>query len=103
MKSININQLNELLTNQEVDEILDVRTLGEIQEGIIQGAKHFDVMKPDFKTLVDTLDKSKAYAVTCRSGARSMQAIMHMQSLGFEKLYNLEGGMMLWNGEKVMP
>ena len=48
------------------------------------------------------LDKTKSYYVYCRSGGRSGQACMIMNSIGFEKAYNLMGGFMEWQGEKTI-
>jgi len=81
--------------------IIDVRTEDEIAEGMIENAHHLNIFNPDFMDKIDVFDKSKTYVMVCRSGARSGQACMKMMGLGFEKLYNLEGGMMNWTGEIV--
>jgi rhodanese-related sulfurtransferase len=36
--------------------------------------------------------------VYCRSGVRSAKACQMMGSQGFEKLYNLDGGILEWTG-----
>jgi len=78
---------------------IDVRTAEEVAEGAIEGAlTGFDWNSGEFYDQVDDLDPSKEYALICRSGARSMQAAMVLESMGFEHLYNLKGGMMAWNG-----
>jgi rhodanese-related sulfurtransferase len=35
--------------------------------------------------------------IHCRSGMRSMQACMMLESLGFQKTVNLAGGIIAWN------
>ena len=83
--------------------LLDVRTLEEVQQGHIPGAKHLDIMNPGaFMEGAKDLDKTKSYYVYCRSGGRSGQACMIMNSIGFEKAYNLMGGFMEWQGEKTI-
>ena len=83
--------------------LLDVRTLEEVQQGQIPGAKHLDIMNAGaFMEGAKDLDKTKSYYVYCRSGGRSGQACMIMNSIGFEKAYNLMGGFMEWQGEKTI-
>jgi len=82
--------------------VLDVRTDAEIAEGIIPNAIHLDIYKGQgFIYALEELDKSKSYYVYCRSGNRSGQACQIMEELGFEKTYNLEGGMLQWTGDVV--
>ena len=42
------------------------------------------------------LDKSKTYAVYCHSGRRSGIAVGKMADAGFTKLFNLDGGIQVW-------
>lgn len=84
--------------------ILDVRTEGECNEGIIPKAINIDFHKGQgFVYQIDELDKSKSYYVYCRSGARSEQACHLMNQMGFENTFNLLGGIMQWQGEMVSP
>ncbi|TRW23950.1 rhodanese-like domain-containing protein [Flavobacterium zepuense] len=84
--------------------ILDVRTEDEWNEGIIPGAINIDIYKGQgFIDALEELDKSKTYYVYCRSGARSGNACNVMNQLGFEKAYNLSGGIMQWQGPVVEP
>ena len=82
--------------------ILDVRTPAEFQQGFIPEATNIDIyLGQKFVEEVEKLDKTKNYYVYCRSGARSGQACNIMNSLGIEKAYNLQGGIMAWQGEVV--
>jgi len=84
--------------------ILDVRTEDEWNEGIIPGAINIDIYKGQgFIDALEELDKNKTYYVYCRSGARSGNACNVMNQLGFEKAYNLSGGIMQWQGPVVEP
>jgi rhodanese-related sulfurtransferase len=76
--------------------ILDVRTPGEFAEGYIEGARMIDFQGGSFETEIASLDKNATYAVYCRSGNRSGQAIKIMQDAGFLNLFNLEGGVIDW-------
>lgn len=80
--------------------ILDVRTQDEVDQGIIPNAIHMDIHNGQgFIDQLETLDKEKTYYVYCRSGARSAQACAIMEQIGFNKAYNLLGGIMNWQGE----
>jgi rhodanese-related sulfurtransferase len=76
--------------------ILDVRTPGEFAEGYIEGARMIDFQGGSFETEIASLDKDVTYAVYCRSGNRSGQAVKIMQDAGFLNLFNLEGGVIDW-------
>lgn len=79
--------------------ILDVRTEEEFESGYIKGALNMDILAGgDFLASIDTLDKSKPYFVYCRSGARSAQACQLMSQKGFIAVYNLDGGVLNWQG-----
>lgn len=78
---------------------LDVRTSGEFNSGHIAGAQNIDWNGPDFATAVAHLDKDQPYLVYCASGRRSSEAMDKMQSLGFKRLYNLEGGIQSWQSQ----
>ena len=75
---------------------LDVRTPGEFNEGYIDGALLIDFQSGNFENEIASLDKSKTYAVYCRSGNRSGQAVKVMSDAGFTNLYNLNGGVIDW-------
>lgn len=80
--------------------ILDVRTPEEVEEGYIPNASNIDIyLGQDFLAELEKLDKSKNYYVYCRSGNRSRQACAIMNSVGFDNAYNLEGGILEWEGE----
>ena len=80
--------------------VLDVRTQGEVDEGIIPNSIHIDIYEGQgFIYKLEELDKTKNYYVYCRSGNRSGQACSIMNQLGFENAYNLIGGFNDWHGE----
>jgi rhodanese-related sulfurtransferase len=76
--------------------ILDVRTPGEFMTGHIQGALNIDFESGSFESQIESLDKNGTYAVYCRSGNRSGQAVKVMQDAGFKNIYNLDGGVIDW-------
>jgi rhodanese-related sulfurtransferase len=79
--------------------VLDVRTADEYQEGHVSGAINIDVQSDDFDQKVQLLNKENPVYIYCRSGKRSQKAGAILQNLGFTKIYDLEGGILSWQGE----
>jgi phage shock protein E len=79
--------------------VLDVRTKEEVEKGVIPGAVNIDFKSESFEEQIKKLDKRKTYFVYCKGGARSSKAADVMKSLGFRKLYQLEGGFDAWKEE----
>jgi phage shock protein E len=75
---------------------LDVRTPAEFAEGYIEGARLIDFQSGNFENEIATLDKNATYAVYCRSGNRSGQAVKVMQDAGFTNVFNMNGGVIDW-------
>lgn len=101
VKSVNTEQFSKLLLLDNV-QVLDVRTAEEYEGGHIEDAVNIDVLKDDFKAKAAKLDKSKPVLVYCRSGKRSMKAASTLESMGFTRIVNLDGGMLAWE-EDDMP
>ena len=90
----------ELQSQTPESVILDVRTEEEFESGYIKDALNLDIRGgAEFMSSIEELDKSKAYFVYCRSGARSGQACQLMEQMGFAQVYNLEGGVLAWEGD----
>lgn len=103
MENLNQAQWLEKIQNDPAAVILDVRSPQECAEGMQANAIQMNIMNTaQFIADINTLDKSKNYYVYCRSGGRSGQACMLMGAKGY-KTFNLNGGMLSWTGEVVMP
>lgn len=76
--------------------VLDVRTPAEYAEAHLANAVNIDVNASDFATRVAQLDKTKTYAVYCRSGNRSATALGIMKKAGFTQVQHLGGGISAW-------
>jgi rhodanese-related sulfurtransferase len=63
--------------------LIDVRTPEEFAQQHLEGALNINLQSPDFVSQIDALDRDAAYAVYCRSGNRSAQAVAIMKDLGF--------------------
>ena len=93
--NMNVSDFSKKITESGV-VTLDVRTPGEFMTGHIEGAQNIDFESGSFKSDIESLDKNGTYAVYCRSGNRSGQAVAIMHEAGFHNVYNLEGGVIDW-------
>ncbi len=102
MENLSQEEWVSQLENDDNAVIIDVRTDDEVADGVISNAIHIDIYKGQaFVNEIEALDKDKNYYVYCRSGNRSGQACSIMSQLGFENAYNLEGGILEWEGDLV--
>ena len=102
MADLTQDQWREQLEGDDNAVIIDVRTDAEFEEGYIPGAIQIDIYNgAEFLNQARELDPEKNYYVYCRSGGRSAQACMLLNSVGVKKSYNLEGGITEWEGEII--
>ena len=74
--------------------VIDVRQMNEIAMGTVPNAEPVPLHTLPLK--LNELDRNTSLVFVCRSGARSAQACMFLKQQGFEKVYNLRGGMIGW-------
>jgi rhodanese-related sulfurtransferase len=78
--------------------LIDVRMpdeyVGEL--GHIKGSR-LVTLGPELDSFLATANKQSPIIFICRSGKRSGKATTQAMGLGFEKIYNMEGGMLAWN------
>ena len=72
--------------------VVDVRTAQEYQEGHLVNALNINVESADFASAIANLDKTKEYALYCRSGRRSTVAANEMAKAGFTLITNYNKG-----------
>lgn len=77
-------------------KIIDVREMGEINAGTIEGAEPMPLATIPLK--MNELERNRTLVMICRSGARSAQACAYLQQQGFDNVVNLRGGMFAWAG-----
>lgn len=81
--------------------ILDVRETSEYSTGHLRQAMHVPVSA--LKSRMNELEKYKGKTVLayCRSGHRSNTACRQLKKAGFEKVYNLAGGVIAWGNANL--
>jgi rhodanese-related sulfurtransferase len=100
VENLDSKTFEQKFTEDKNAVLLDVRTPIENQMVRIPNSILIDINSPLFMQEIEKLDKSKSYYVYCRSGNRSFHAGNFMLQAGFEKVYNLEPGIIGWHGEK---
>ena len=79
-------------------QLFDVRTPEEYIMGHIEGAINVDFKNDEvFDSFFNDLNKSDTIYLYCRSGNRSKKSADKLISLGFQKIYDLDGGFIEWN------
>lgn len=96
MKTISVDTLKAKISKGESLHLLDVREQDEHQDFNVGG-----ILIPLGQILtmqIDDIDhlKNESVICYCRSGKRSMQACMMLETMGFTDVSNLEGGMLAW-------
>jgi len=87
--------LHKLLGSGDADIlVVDVRTPAEVARGGIRGARSIPLHLLPLNT--GALDKERPVVFYCQSGGRSSQACAYLHQQGYDKLYNLRGGIMAW-------
>ena len=99
MQNITIEEVKERLDKGEQLNLVDVREPHERADFNIGGA-HVPLGQVQMMQ-VDELDnlKNEEVIVYCRSGNRSGQAAMILETLGFTNTKNLTGGMLAWESK----
>ena len=96
MTNISVTKLKERIANNETVHLLDVREPDERLEfnigGIFIPLGQIMVMQTDE---IENL-KNEEIICYCRSGKRSVQAAMMLETFGFTNVVNLDGGMLAW-------
>ncbi len=86
--------------NQEAGgiTIIDVREAEEYAEVCSAIAENFPLSRFDPREFSRTFDSKAQVYVLCRSGKRSLRAAEMLEAAGFDSIYNVEGGMIAWEG-----
>lgn len=96
MQDITVEELKQRMDNGEQLHIIDVREPQEHEEFNIGGTL---IPLGQIRSMdVDELEplKEEELILYCRSGNRSGQACMILETLGFTNVKNLTGGMLEW-------
>ena len=83
------------LLNHENAIMVDMRSDRDFRDGHIVNAVHAPAENSDMSAQLDKY-RDRPLIVYCRSGQRSMPVCSKLRKQGFEKVYNLKGGVLGW-------
>ncbi len=96
MQTISVEALKEKIDSGEKINLVDVREPHEHADfnigGILLPLGQVQTMQID---AIEDLKNQDVY-VYCRSGNRSGQACLMLETMGFSNLINISGGMLAW-------
>lgn len=92
-KEINYEELKQMMKQNPYSVLLDVRSKQEYEEGHLAGSISlclYDLKENAPKVIKD---KTQTIIVYCSSGSRSKEAQKELETMGYENVYNLKGGL----------
>ncbi len=93
MERITVIELKNKLETEKLF-VLDVRTQEEVEFTNI-GGTHIPLDELEFR--FNELDKTEQIFCLCHHGVRSAYAAQFLSSQGFQKVFNIEGGIDAWS------
>jgi hydroxyacylglutathione hydrolase len=93
-------ELAEVIAQKDVT-LVDVRNQTEWEEGHIPQATHIMLGYLPQSIAEIPLKNGRPVVLQCRSGARSAIAASILQAQGIENVINMEGGINLWEANKL--
>ena len=92
---ISVQELKAKMDAGEAFELIDVREPFEFEIARIDRAKLIPLS--EISERANELRREQAFIIHCHSGRRSAQAVRLLKQRGFNKVYNLEGGIDAWS------
>jgi len=87
--------------NSSKINLIDVRTYDEFASGHIPNAINIDFNNfTEFQENINLIEKDKPTYIYCLSGGRSAKAYSYLKEIGFNNLYELDGGILDWRENK---
>lgn len=93
MKQISAQELKDLIAKEDI-QVIDVREPHETPK--VEALNAINIPLQTVPHNMDKIAKDKKVVVHCQHGVRSMNAIDFLQQNGFDNLYNLTGGIVMW-------
>jgi rhodanese-related sulfurtransferase len=92
-------ELKARLDAGNVPVLVDVRELHEADIADLPDHGQARIPTAEFAGRFEELDRSKELVLYCRSGRRSDWAARILLENGYERVYNLKGGVLAWRNE----
>ncbi|MDQ2825244.1 MAG: molybdopterin-synthase adenylyltransferase MoeB [Verrucomicrobiota bacterium] len=95
--AISVSELKRKIDNGDPIVIVDVREPFEYEIAHIENSKLIPLS--DLPDHLDELDRAKEIVTLCHTGTRSAGAVDFLKGAGFERTFNLKGGIDAWAAE----
>ena len=95
MSKLNMEEVKEFNRSPEKVCLLDVRTQDEFQSGHIPGTTCIPLQ--DMEKRISEIPKDKPILLSCQSGNRSAKARQLLESLGYNQVFEVDGGFLAWS------
>lgn len=92
-------ELKQRLDQEQPLTLVDVREYSEANIADLPDVGQKRIPVKEFITRIEELNADDNIVVYCRSGARSGWAVERLQEMGFEKVWNLKGGVLAWRNQ----
>ncbi|HKK38243.1 MAG TPA: rhodanese-like domain-containing protein [Cryomorphaceae bacterium] len=97
MREISPKELKQWIDNKEDFQLIDVRERYEYEIANLSGEL---IPMQHIPEKLDEIATDKKVVIMCRSGARSANAVQHLETHhGFDNLYNLKGGILAYSDD----
>jgi rhodanese-related sulfurtransferase len=96
---ISVDELKKKIESREKFMLIDVRTKEEYLAGHIEGSVWIPRGELEFDIQKLTNDPEVEIIIYCRGGGRSALAVGALNNIGYEKVFNLDGGFKKWATE----
>ena len=95
IKEISVSDLYRMLREYDHFELLDIRTPGEIERGVLPDARTLPMHMIPLK-LSYFAESRKQIVIYCRTGSRSAQVCRFLNQQGIHNVISLRGGLVKW-------
>lgn len=93
MKEITVQELKKMRDEKKDFQLIDVRETYEYEISEIGGEL---IPMGEVLSNLDKISKDRMVVFHCRSGGRSATIVSVLESMGYDNVYNLKGGILAW-------
>ena len=89
-------------TMQKVKEgglLVDVRTKFEVKKASFNVPNYINIPLDELEERINEIPKDKEIVMVCRVGDRSLRTTYFLMNTGYDKVYNLSGGIVKWTNK----
>ena len=95
IKEISVSDLVRMLRDENLFDLVDIRTPAEIERGVLPGARALAMHMVPLK-LGYFSGSPRQIVIYCRTGSRSAQVCRFLNQQGINNVISLRGGVVKW-------